>query len=191
MSHPFLRSALRAFSLAEVLIAIVIITILTIGSLALYGSYMGKARDTERQNDVTRINLFLSQMVAEYGAPPRNKAGARKMPTDCKSSDTNLYTCFKALALSTDDDLKSLLLDPSAGVIIPGSDKPYKYKYGANENSYSICATLEDQASSLMNADASGGKTPAPNVSTNQYCLRYTPPGATEVTSVNAVDDPP
>jgi len=182
--------ALRGFSLAEVLIAIVIITILTIGSIAVYSLQLAKARDTERSNDIARIKLLVDQVVAEYGAPPSERTTARRMPEACKT-DADIFGCFTALRLSNVEDLTELVLDPSDGVSIPGSDKTYRYKYGANENAYSVCTTLEDQGSRLLNADASGAPaTPNGSNSSDMYCIRYTPPGAAQVTAVAEIDEP-
>lgn len=184
------RKKLRGFSLAEVLIAIVIITILTIGSIAVYSLQLAKARDTERSNDLARMKLLVDQVVAEYGAPPSDSTTARRMPQACKTS-TDLFGCFTALRLSNVEDLTELVLDPSNGVSIPGSDKTYAYKYGANANAYSVCTTLEDQGSRLLNADANGADA-EPNIdnSTDMYCIRYTPPGAEAVLSVSEIDEP-
>lgn len=191
MRHT-LSHSVRGFSLAEVLIAIVIITILTIGSIAVYSSQLAKARDTERVNDISRIKLFLDTIVGQYGAPPKLGMKARKIPAECKV-DTDLYKCFKKLQLSSKEDLVSLFLDPSDGITIPGTTEPFLYKYGSNSNSYSICTTLESQSSSLINADASGNTSAAldSNKTNNMYCERYTAPGdPTGVTSVKAIDDP-
>ncbi len=185
-----MKRGLRGFSLAEVLIAIVIITILTIGSIAVYSLQLAKARDTERTNDLARMKLLVDQVVAEYGAPPSDVTTARRMPQDCKTS-TDLFGCFTALRLSNVEDLTELVLDPSDGVAIPGSDRTYKYKYAANENAYSICTTLEDQGSRLLNSDTNGAVSDANGSnSTDMYCIRYTPPGATQVLSVQEIDEP-
>ncbi|MDZ4217376.1 MAG: prepilin-type N-terminal cleavage/methylation domain-containing protein [Candidatus Gracilibacteria bacterium] len=181
--------ALRGFSLAEVLIAIVIITILTIGSLAVYSSQLGKARDTERGNDISRIKLNLDEIVARYGAPPGADNKSRRLTDDCKSNTADLWGCFTALKLSSIEDLKEMLLDPSADIKIPGTVDSFIYKYGANDNSYSICATLEDQQSSLINSNKDGG-TSLSTTSDNMYCLRYTAPGGTEVIVVEPITDP-
>lgn len=184
------QKGLRGFSLAEVLIAIVIITILTIGSIAVYSLQLAKARDTERSNDVARMKLFIDQVVAEYGAPPSEVTSARRMPQACKTS-TDLFGCFTALRLSNVEDLTELVLDPSDGVTIPGSDKSYQYKYGSNDNAYSICTTLEDQGSRLLNSDEAGSVSePNGNNSSDMYCIRYTPPGAEQVVSVQEIDEP-
>jgi type II secretory pathway pseudopilin PulG len=185
-----LKKALPGFSLAEVLISIVIITILTIGSIAVYSLQLAKARDTERTNDLARMKLFVDQVVAEYGAPPSESTTARRMPQACKTG-SDLFGCFTALRLSNVEDLTELVLDPSDGVAIPGSDKTYQYKYGSNENAYSVCTTLEDQGSRLLNSDTGGGVADSNiNNSTDMYCIRYTPPGATQVVSVQEIDEP-
>jgi prepilin-type N-terminal cleavage/methylation domain-containing protein len=184
------KKGLRGFSLAEVLIAIVIITILTIGSIAVYSLQLAKARDTERTNDLARMKLFVDQVVAEYGAPISDSTTARKMPQACKTA-TDLYGCFTALRLSNVEDLTELVLDPSDGVAIPGSDKTYRYKYGANENAYTICTTMEDQGSRLLNSDTNGAIAEANASNSNDmYCIRYTPPGATQVLAVQEIDEP-
>lgn len=193
MDKRFFRThqqMMSGFSLAEVLIAIVIITILTVGSIAVYSLQLAKARDTERSNDIARIKLLVDQVVAEYGAPPSASTTARRMPAACKT-DTDLFGCFTALRLSNQEDLTELVLDPSDGVQIPGSDQSYQYKYGANENAYSVCTTLEDQGSRLLNANNSGASSdPDGSNSTDMYCIRYTPPGAESVDIVEEIDPP-
>ncbi len=176
-SHLRFRST-AGFSLAEVLIAIVIITILTVGSLAGYSMQLGRARDTERSNDISRIKLLLDQFVAEYGAPPGKDNKARRLKkAECKA-DGQLLECFKALQLSTDEDLTEMFLDPSDGIQIPGVTETFAYKYASTQNSYVICATLEDQNAGILNSDKDGkdalGSTPD-----NMYCLRYIAPGDT------------
>lgn len=165
------------FSLAEVLIAIVIITILTIGSLAVYSAQLGRARDTERTNDISRIKLLLDQFVAQYGVPPGSGADkARRLKKNECKTDNTLFECFDALQFSTTEDLKEMLLDPSDGIQIAGATGPYGYKYSSSENSYVICATLEDQNASIINSDKDG-KDVLGTTADNMYCLRYIAPG--------------
>lgn len=175
-SHP---SSLRGFSLAEVLIAIVIITILTIGSIAVYSSQLGKARDTERGNDIARIKLNLDTIVGQYGAPPNAAPKVRKMPAACKT-DTDLLGCYRELALSSVEDIDAMMTDPSQDNTIPGTSETYNYKYASNANSYVICATLENQKSAQINADSKGKKLAGASTAlNNMYCEWYTAPGDT------------
>jgi len=190
--------SLRGFSLAEVLIAIVIITILTIGSIAVYSTQLAKARDTERTNDVARIKLMLDQFVAEYGLPPNpDIADAKrvsrntKVKDNCAALDT-LYKCFSKINYSSKEDLLELFSDPSQG--IPNNQasppQPYGYLYGADQNTYKICTMLEDQASKMLNSTYAGAEGAAGS-NDDLYCISYTPPGvASPVAAVTLMDDP-
>ena len=189
--------ALRGFSLAEVLIAIVIITILTIGSIAVYSSQLAKARDTERMNDVSRIKLYLDTIVGQYGSPPNSALKARgiKDKTGCKGEKV-LYECFKSLKTSSDEDLHNMFVDPSQGVLNTRSSKTdvmgeYNYRYGADQNAYKICAMLEDQSSRQLNADVEGKDTTVRTDKDDLYCLSETPPGATPIEAVFPITDVP
>ena len=196
LSSSSLRLKARAgFSLAEVLIAIVIITILTIGSIAVYSSQLGKARDTERSNDISRIKLYLDQLVAQYGAPPNPNFNPRRFPagstkTDCQDNK-KLYDCFKTLQLSSKEDLYEMFLDPSQDVVNSrsASSAPYGYKYGATDNSYKLCSMLEDQQSPILNSDNAGASASG-GAGDDLYCVTYTPPGDTDVNSVDLLTIP-
>jgi prepilin-type N-terminal cleavage/methylation domain-containing protein len=195
-TRPQLKMA-RGFSLAEVLIAIVIITILTIGSLAVYSAQLGRARDTERMNDISRLSLLINQFTGDYGSPPSAELVTRRLKdatakTAC-TTEAGLYKCFEALKLSSKEDLLEMFFDPLDGVTVPGSSKEYNYAYEADKNSYAICAILEDQGSSNINADPTGkafsnGGTKASN-NENLACIYYTPVGANQIVTVSPLTD--
>lgn len=193
MFHSLFFRSFRAFSLAEVLIAIVIITILTIGSMAVYSSQLGKARDTERGNDLARIKLLIDQIIGEYGSPPSTAVAARKLKdTPCKTNK-DLYKCFQYLKISTDDDIREMFLDPSQGIANnrSASVAVYGYRYNADQNSYKICVMPEDQSSKLLNAKLSGEDGSDASKNDNLYCLSYYPPGlTTKITTVELLSDP-
>lgn len=195
LSTRFIRKPLRGFSLAEVLIAIVIITILTIGSIAVYTSQLAKARDTERVNDVSRIKTYLDTIVGQYGTPPGDKIKSSRglgKKTGCNSLAT-LYTCFTTLKISSTEDLKNLFLDPTEGNqnTRSTSNAVYGYRYGADQNSYKICSMLEDQTSNNINATLVGADIP-PGTGNGQdalFCLSETPVGAKAIATVTAQTD--
>lgn len=187
------RHSLPGFSLAEVLIAIVIIAILTLGSLSVYTSQIQKARDTERRNDVTRIKGLLDTVIGEYGAPPGEDTQSRKLKkVDVCRQKSQLLDCFQALQLSTADDLDNMFADPSQGIQNDRIDgeRLYGYLYGSNKNSYKICAMLEDQGSSDLNTSYSG--TPDPDSSENDkvICIDNVVTGGEEITEVVRLDHP-
>ncbi len=177
-----MRSTAPGFSLAEVLIAIVIITILTIGSIAVYSTQLAKARDTERTSDIARISRLLDQFIAEYGLPPNSDIGnARRIRKDTVKTacdGASLFACFKAVGYSTNNDLYEMLTDPSQGIANNQSTdtKTYGYLYNADENSYKICSMLEDQGSQLLNFNYDGAGDAA-GTGNDIYCMTYTPAG--------------
>ncbi|MDF2379305.1 MAG: type II secretion system protein [Candidatus Gracilibacteria bacterium] len=188
----FDRSQLRfrsasGFSLAEVLIAIVIITILTIGSLAVYSSQLGRARDTERGNDLSRIKLYLDQFIAQYGSPPGPNNSARRLKEDACKGSFHLMKCFQNLEYSSAEDIKEMMRDPSDQVPVPNeTGKKYVYYYGSTPNSYTICSFLEDTKSNFINSDANGAeKTDGTGTA---FCLRYLAPGDTPPSSLDEID---
>ena len=192
LSH-FSATTLRGFSLAEVLIAIVIIAILTIGSITAFSASIGKARDTERVSDIMWIKQKLDQFVGDFGTPPGIDAKGRRIPQDCKVTAA-LFTCFRKLNYEAKDPLTEFFFDPLSGRAIPSGSSTYKYKYGADQHSYSVCATLEDQGSRLLNADKGGALKDSTNLdfgkNDNMYCLRFAPVGATQVSAVAELNDP-
>lgn len=187
------RRHLPGFSLAEVLIAIVIIAILTLGSLSVYTTQIQKARDTERRNDITRIKGLLDTVIGEYGAPPGEDSQSRKLKkVDVCRQKTSLLDCFKELQLSTENDLDALFADPSQGIQNDRIDgeRLYGYLYGSNKNSYKICAMLEDQGAADLNASYSGSPDPDRSENDKVICIDNVVTGGEEITEVTRIDHP-
>jgi len=187
-------TSMRGFSIAEVLIAIVIITILTIGSISVYSAQLQKARDTERKADVDRIRGYLDEIVGRFGTPPGEDASRKleKIGDEC-SSNTDLFGCFKKLQMSTVGDLVELVTDPREEV--PNDredDRQYEYLYGSTANSYRICAMLEDQgALDVLNFSNDGVEEADSDKYDNLYCISFKQPGGDDVDGVDAVENPP
>lgn len=189
--RQWFRSSLRGFSLAEVLIAIVIIAILTLGSLAVYTTQIQKARDTERRNDITRIKGLLDTVIGEYGAPPGEDSQSRKLKRiDPCRQQSKLLDCFKELKLSTENDLDNLFGDPSQGIQNDRIDgeRLYGYLYGANKNSYKICTMLEDQGSSDLTTSYSGSPDADRGEDDKLYCIDNIVTGGEEINEVTRLD---
>ncbi len=189
-NRQLLRSTAPGFSLAEVLIAIVIITILTIGSLAVYSSQIAKARDTERVNDITRIKGALDVFIGDYGLPPNpdinNARRIRNAEIKTTCTGASLYDCFKLIGASSDTDLYEMLTDPSQGIKnnqVSG-DVRYGYLYVGDENSYKICAMLENQGSKLLNYNYEGTGASEAGGGDNIYCEFEKPAGVDAANSV-------
>lgn len=193
-------TSLRGFSIAEVLIAIVIITILTIGSIAVYSAQLQKARDTERKADLDRIRGYLDEIVGRFGSPPGTDPKSKKLKKieECKT-DSDLFKCFEKLQLSTEDDLIALLTDPRQDVNndrATGSNTEYSYYFGSTENSYRICSMLEDQgAIDILNFKNDGvteidGTTVTHSGQDDMYCIDFLQPGGTPVSSIKKVAEP-
>lgn len=194
----FLRPTVPGFSMAEILIAIVIITILTIASISVYTAQIQKARDTERKNDVAKVAGFVDEIIAKFGIPPmENPSTRRKLPSECAltGASPDLFKCFQKLKMSTDDDLKMVVTDPLQGTLNQrtsgAGDRSYGYFYGADQNAYKICTMLEDQgAYDILNSNYEGtDEKYAEGKSDNLYCIKFNS-GGKEHNGVSKILDP-
>ena len=202
MGSKFFRRLMRptvpGFSMAEILIAIVIITILTIASISVYTAQIQKARDTERKNDVAKVAGFVDEIIAKFGIPPmENPSTRRKLPADCALTAANpdLLKCFKKLKMSTDEDLKAVLSDPLQGTLNQrtsgAGDRTYGYFYGADQNAYKICTMMEDQgAYDILNSNYEGTTEQfADGKNDNLFCVKFNS-GGNEHSGVSKIVDP-
>ncbi len=159
-----IRINLSSFTLVELLIVVVIIGILSGLTLAVIdpAKFMERARDTNRQRDISILSEALGQYYADNNAYPN------------VADYANLGTLLTGTGGTTPTYIKTMPVDPG--------DHSYCYIADTNRQNYAICAELESSAENLNNISRDGatgisvrtcyGLADAPPVASLYYCTQ-------------------
>lgn len=187
-----LKNNRSGFTFVELLVVIVIMAVLTAASANyLFAQGGSKARDTERRNDIGQVAGLIEQFVASYGEPPSGDLKNRKAQkyASCKSNNYgDLMKCFKELNYTRGEGLIKLAEDPKQG-IKNDKDKIYMYLYASNNNTWKVCALLENQTDPDLNDDYSGSGALGSEEGNRTYCLVSSNRYLSDVTEIKGVED--
>ena len=158
MVHYSSRS--KGFSLIEILIVITVIGILSSMLLSSMGGMAGRqARDADRISDIQQLATVVKSKQNQFHTPPLSGSEGR-YPSDCKTGSLeDLPKCLETLKVAdSKDDLMKMVKDPKQGDPVgDNTDTLHEYFYWADNNSFKICAFLEDQgAFDKLNATKDG-----------------------------------
>jgi len=173
-----LKSNKSGFTFVELLVVIVIMAVLVAATANYLFSQGGsKARDTERKTEIKQVAALLEQFNASFGEPPNTDPKNRSLTTKSMYSDCRaigdyktLMKCFKALRYIEGDGLEKLTLDPKEGIENTEGKHEFKYLYASNNNSWKVCALLENQTDVDLNANYEG-KSGEVDEGDRLYCL--------------------
>lgn len=135
-----MHKSTSAFTIVEIAVVIVIISVLVTLTVAAYNTVQSQSRDTERKNDISLIKRALQKYYNENGEYPH--------PSNC--ADPGLNECWKDqwidLLVSGDylaEPLTPNLKATNAGANnAPGGNAYYGW-YSATSTSYGIYVPLE------------------------------------------------
>lgn len=125
------RDHTQAFTIVELLIVIVVIGILAAITIVAYNGVQQRARDAERQQDISTIQKLVEMYYVDHGAFP---------PTTDMQSPT-----WRAANLATKD--QGPFINPSDpnstnSVLAPGSTVTIKqYSYYSNKSDGTLCTS--------------------------------------------------
>lgn len=131
----------RGFTIVELLIVIVVITILAAITIVAYNGIQGRARDARRQNDVAAITQALELYYLDNGKYPTSSGSTAinvSWSTTADSSWPNLVTQLRPY-------ISNLPTDPisTAGAGLYGG---YDYSYYSDPpNGGNFCGTTNNQ----------------------------------------------
>lgn len=159
-----LKDNRSGFTFVELLVVIVIMAVLVAASANYLFSQGGaKARDVERKNEMKQVAALLEQFNASFGEPPNSDPKNRNLNTksmysDCRSIGDYkaLMKCFKTIKYIEGEGLEQLTLDPKEGIENTEGKHEFKYLYTSDNNSWKVCALLENQTDPDLNANYQG-----------------------------------
>ena len=183
-----LKNNQSGFTFVELLVVIVIMAVLVAGTANyLFGQGGSKARDVERKNEVKQVSALLEQFVSSYGEPPNKDVKSRKIKeraSECGDVEDypTLMNCFKTLNYLAGEGLINVAEDPKQD-IENDEGNAYQYLYGADNNTWKVCALLENQTDPDLN-DSYSGSGEYGEEGARTYCLVSTNRKLTDMTTI-------
>ena len=130
----------KGFTLMEMIIVVGIILILTGIGFSNYIFSIAKSRDTRRKSDLATISKAIQAFANDFGSYPLADSGQM---VACDYNNTVLIACNwgQPMAAFINDHLVTYLGETPAD---PDGDQDYYYEAGADGNSFSLYAALEN-----------------------------------------------
>ena len=130
----------KGFTLAEMLVAVAILLILSTMGLSNFIFSIAKSRDARRKGDLATISKAIQAFANDFGAYPLAAGG--KMVA-CDNNNTGLVVCNwgQPLAAFVNGQTVMYLGETPAD---PKGDQDYYYEASADGSSFSLFAALEN-----------------------------------------------
>jgi prepilin-type N-terminal cleavage/methylation domain-containing protein len=135
----------KAFTLLELLVVIAIIGILISLGVASFSNAQKKSRDSRRREDLKAVQNGLEQYYADF---TRYSASS--------GSNENYLTNLMGGLLNLSNVSVSNEYFPAGAPMDPRGQNPYIYKATYNNNSYCVCALLENPGTGNSNSSTCG-----------------------------------
>lgn len=125
----------NGFTIVELLVVIIVISILASIVIVVYNNAQGRARDATRKADVLNIAKALELYYDDNGSYPAASGTNSSVNASWYSSDTTSWSAFASVLSGT---INSLPADPTnkAGNVTSASNYGINYAYYGNTSTY-------------------------------------------------------